>query len=132
MERHAMIVGIFVLLACAVAAGCGGDDFEARDGGSDGDTDTDADTDADTDTDTDTDVDSDTDTDSDTDSDTDPGEAGPGEPCWKYSFGDDHPNVGLPDCEGGYVCIGDDVYAWCTETCDENCDIDSSSAPFTG
>jgi len=114
-------------LAAALAAGCGGDDFQAGDSGI-GDTDTDTDSDTGSDAGTDSDVD--TDTDSDTDADTD--EAGPAEPCWKESFGDDHPNVGLPDCEAGYVCLGDATGAWCTEACDETGEVDSSTSPFNG
>jgi hypothetical protein len=125
MGRDARFLALFAL-AAAVAAGCGDDEFQAGDGGT-ADTDTDADTDADTDTDTDTDTDA-----PDGGEDTDTSEGGPGEPCWKEAFGDDHPNAGLPDCEEGWVCIGDATGAWCTETCDVPGDINSSAGPLEG
>jgi hypothetical protein len=126
MGRCAMIGIPLAAAACAViATTCGGDDFDAGDGGTDTGTDTDTGI-------VDIDSDADTDTDEPDGGDTDPSEAGPGEPCWKDSFGPSHPNSGLPDCIAGYVCIGDDTGAWCTETCDATGDIDSSDGPFGG
>jgi hypothetical protein len=123
-----MIRLLLAVAACAaLAAACGGDDFKGGDGGTDSDTDTDTgivDTDADTDTDTGTDEPD--------GGDTDTSEAGPGEPCWKDSFGESHPNFGLPDCIAGYVCVGDATGAWCSETCDATGDIDTSDGPFGG
>ena len=100
---------LFGVVLTVFFAGCGGDSNPilkdaGNDGGDDASTDTDADTDADTDT--------------DSDSDTDPGNPGAlGEACWNESFTNVHPNFGLPGCESGLVCIGNDVEAWCTTTC---------------
>jgi hypothetical protein len=117
------------LLALAASiAGCGANERFVFDGGPDG---------GDTDTiDTETESESETETQTETEAvdagDTDPGEAGPGEPCWKESFGASHPNAGLPNCGLGYVCIGDATGAWCSETCGETGDIDTSAGPFDG
>lgn len=41
-----------------------------------------------------------------------------GEPCWNPDiFSNSHPNAGLPNCEKGLKCIGDEDEAWCTEKC---------------
>jgi hypothetical protein len=127
MGRCATIGMLLAAAACAaMAAACGGGDFKGGDGGTDTDTDSDSDTGV-------VDTDSDSDTDGpDGGGDTDTSLAGPGEPCWKASFGASHPNFGLPDCIAGYVCIGDDTGAWCTETCDATGDIDTSDGPFGG
>jgi hypothetical protein len=118
-------IALLAALALAAATGaCGDEGFDAGDAGADSGADGDAAADADSD------VDSDADTDADSDSDTDSDAAGPGEPCWKDTFDDEHPNAGLPDCEPGYVCIGDDTGAWCTETCDVTGDVNSSVGPF--
>ncbi len=100
---------LFSVVLTVFFAGCGGDsNLIFKDAGNDGGDDASTDTDADTDTDTDTD----------SDSDTDPGNPGAlGEACWNESFTNVHPNFGLPGCESGLVCIGNDVEAWCTTTC---------------
>lgn len=126
MGRYETIFALLALwLGAALADGCGGDEFEGGDGGTDSDTDSDTGI-------VDADTDSDTDTDAPDGGDTDTSEAGPGEPCWKDSFGPTHPNAGLPDCVTGYVCVGDATGAWCSEPCDVTGDIDSSDGPFGG
>jgi hypothetical protein len=84
------------------------------------------------DTETETESESESETEAPDAGDTDQGEAAPGEPCWKASFGDDHPNAGLPNCGAGYVCVGDSNYAFCSETCDATGDIDASGGAFDG
>jgi hypothetical protein len=122
--RDACVLAAAVL--AAASAGCDDKsyDVDSGDGGTDtGDTET---------TDTETDTGTDTGTEIADAGDTDPGVAAPGEPCWKESFGDSHPNAGLPDCGPGYVCVGDATGAWCSEICDETGAVDASGGAFDG
>lgn len=122
--RNACALAALVLAAATAA--CGGSNYDV--GPHDGDPGTD-----DTETvDTETDTGTDTGTEVADAGDTDPGEAAPGEPCWKEALGDSHPNAGLPDCGVGYVCVGDDTGAWCSETCGATGDVDTSGGAFDG
>jgi len=125
MKALRRVSALALLALAAPLAGCGDGDsnFDPADAGGDSGA-------------VDTETEPDTETESETEvldaGDTDSGEAGPGEPCWKESFGDDHPNAGLPNCGAGYVCVGDSNYAFCSETCDATGDIADSGGPFSG
>jgi hypothetical protein len=129
MTQLRWALAIALIPSAAAFAACGGDDdgFSAADAGHDAGT-------VDTETESETESESATESESETvdTSDTESQLAGPGEPCWKESYGDEHPNAGLPDCQTGYVCVGDATCAYCSETCDETGAVDETGGPFDG
>jgi hypothetical protein len=118
------------LLACLAAAlaGCGG---SASTKFNDAGTDTDSHTSSDTGTGSDTHPAGDAGTDADAGPDAStPGTAG--DKCWKESFGDSHPNAGLPGCEVPLSCIGNADGAWCTKPCDTTGEINGTEPGLIG
>lgn len=104
------MASLITLVLMAFAANCGGSSPPLELGTDESDNETQTDTSSSSDPHSDSETHS-------LDPDTDPPPVGPGEPCYTNTWPPYHPNFGLPGCQQGLICIGNENMAVCTETC---------------